>query len=316
MLLERRTWPHACSLGLAVVLGSLAGCKSDTIAPPLPPPQLRVDDAPAWSHDGTKIAFARRRASTIGPWGLYVMDWPGGTPILVQEMITDGVLSLRFSANDSTLIESSAGFVNLHPIYGGPGDGWGGGASRPPEPDASHDGTTIAYVGMHATKVAIRFRHLASHVDTVVMAAGQPLTGTHPRFSPGDSLVAYVGDDGIFVWRRATGQRIRVTVASGPPSSHFAPRWLDSSRILFEQRVGYGEQRTFIVDRTTGVLTEVPPGIGPSEAISAGRDSVLIEEYDYSDPNLSKIVLFVRGLMSPQSTMRQVTRYEPPPAKP
>jgi hypothetical protein len=320
VFLERRARPPsatalACILGLAAALG-LAGCESDTTGVPLPPPQLRVDDAPAWSHDGTRIAFARRVASSLGPRGLYVMDWPGGTPVLVREMITDATLGLGFTADDSWLIEQSSGFVALHPIAGGTSDSWGTGLDGPSEPDASHDGTTIAYVGLHATRAAIKFRHPVSHVDTVVMAGGLPLFGTHPRFSPGDSLVAYVGDDGVFLWRRATGQRLRLTNASGPPSTQFAPRWLDSSRILFDQRVGTGALRSFIIDRTTGAVVEVPPGLGGSEAISAGRDSVLIEEYDFSDPELSKIVLFVRGLTSPQSTMRQVTSYQPAPTTP
>jgi hypothetical protein len=285
----------------------VAGCGEESTAPPSTPVRV-IDAEPAWSHDKTKVAFVRLEASSLGPVGLYVMDYPQGTVRLVRALNPEGMRGLRFTGDDTHLLVGWSGAIVLIDVATGDFANVPVDATNAALPDDTADGSAIAYVRPGSTLGTLWQYEFATPRDSVSRIDGNPGFGTYPRYSPGDSLLAWVDTDGVHVLRRATGQGTRVTTTSYPSNYHTVPRWLDANRILFNE-VSNSGQRYFVVDRTSGVRTEMPLGIYDSEAISPLGDSIVVQGYDTSDPDTSRILLFVRGITSQGSTARQITRF-------
>lgn len=298
-------------LALLAVTLALAGCSEGPIAVPQIPVVL-VDAEPAWSADGATVAFVRSDSSALGPPGIYAMTWPGLDTRLVHAIDPSGLRGLRFSGDDASLLASrNGGLVRFDLASGTRTDLLVDTITRT-FPDETADGGAIAYVRPDAPEGTLWQYEPAVPRDSLLRFNGAVSYGSHPRFSPGDSLLAYSQLNGVHVLRRASGQATQVTV-SGASLRHTLPRWLDERRLLFNE-VSSSGQRYFVVDRFTGVRTEVPLGIFESEAVSPGGDSIVVQGFDRSVPGVARIVLFVRGVTSDASTARQVTRFEPPAA--
>jgi hypothetical protein len=94
---------------------------------------------PAWSPDGTMIAYAR--VGTEGTWGLYVLDVATGesTQVTDETGMSDG---LQFTPDGASLLYTGIGGVRTVPIAGGRSTLLLG-----PEGDASGDPLYVGTVG-------------------------------------------------------------------------------------------------------------------------------------------------------------------------
>lgn len=299
--------------GLFPILGilggtlALAGCSDG----PIEVPQIRVeliDSEPAWSGDGSTVAFVRSDSSALGPPGLYAMTWPGRDVRLVRGLDPAGLRGLRFSGDDTGLIASRNGALLHFDLVTGTQTTIPVNTSEATLPDETSDRSLLAYVRPSDPRGTLWHYEAAVPRDSLIRINGGVSYGSYPRFSRGDSLLAYAQLNGVHVLRRSTGEGTQVTV-SGTSLRHTVPRWLDERRLLFNEVSGSG-QRYFIVDRFSSVRVEVPLGLFESEAVSPGGDSIIVQGFDQSEPGVARIVLFVRGITSEAATARQVTRYE------
>lgn len=298
-------------LGVVGVMLAFSGCGDGPIEVPRIPVDL-VDSEPAWSADGSTVAFVRSDSSAFGPPGLYAMTWPGLAVRLVRALDPAGLRGLRFSGDDSGLIAGKNGVLVHFDLATGSQTTIPVNTSDAALPDETSDRSLLAYVRPSDPAGTLWQYEPAVPRDSLIRIGGGVSYGSYPRFSPGDSLLAYAQLNGVYVLRRSSGEGTQVTV-SGTTLRHTVPRWLDERRLLVNEVSGSG-QRYFIVDRFSGVRVDVPLGLFESEAVSPGGDSIIVQGFDRTDPGVARIVLFVRGITSDAATARQVTRYEPVPA--
>ena len=287
---------------------ALAGCSEGPVDVPVAP-TIIVDAEPAWSHDGTTLAFTRADSSSYGPPGIYVMSWPGMAIRLVRELDPEGIRGLRFSGDDQSLIAGWSGALVRIDVISGTQTTIPVGTTSASLPDETSDGSAIAYVRPSSPNGTLWQYEPAVPRDSVIRIDGAVSDGSFPRYSPGDSILVYAEDDGLHWLRRGTGQGFRFS-STNSSLRHTIPRWLDERRVLFNE-VSSSGQRYFIADRFTGNRVEVPLGIFESEAVSPAGDSIIVQGYDNTDPNVIYVVLYVRGITSNSSTARQITRYLP-----
>lgn len=254
----------------------------------------------------------RFEASDLGPPGLYVMTYPELKSRLIREFYPEGILGLRFTGDDTHLVSGASGSLVRFNLMTGNFEYIFVGTSTAVLPDESHDGNTIAYGRVFSSEGTLWEFHRETFADSLILVNGMATFGTYPRWSADDSLLAYIENDGVHILRRSTGEGTRITRTDYPNSYHYVPRWLDSRHILFNEVNSRGRQRYFVVDRVDGSLVEVPDGIYDSEAISPQGDSIVVQGFDRSDPNETRVVLFVRAIGSPASTARQITQFIPP----
>jgi hypothetical protein len=238
------------------------------------------------------------------------MAYPELTCQLVRELYPEGILGLRFTEDDNQLVSGWSGSLVRFELMTGNMSYIPVGTSAALLPDETSDGTTIAYVRALSSEGTLWQYNLSTFRDSLVRINGAVSYGSYPRFSAGDSLLLYMEVDGLHVAHRSTGQGVRITRTDYPRNYHSVPRWLDSRRVLFNE-VFSGGQRYFIVDRMDGTLDEVPEGLFDSEAVAPGGDSIIVQGFDRSDPNETRVVLFVRNITSPASTARQITWFVP-----
>jgi hypothetical protein len=295
-------------LGIVGAMVAFAGCADGPIEVPLIPVDL-VDSEPAWSADGSTVAFVRSDSSAFGPPGLYAMTWPGLDVRLVRALDPTGLRGLRFSGDDTGLIAGKSGALLHFDLATGTQTTIPVNTMDAALPDETSDRSLVAYVRPSDPLGTLWQYEPAVPRDSLIRINGGVSYGSYPRFSAGDSLLAYAQLNGLYVLRRSSGVGTQITV-SGSNLRHTVPRWLDDRRLLFNEVSGSG-QRYYIVDRFTSVRVEVPLGIFESEAVSPGGDSIVVQGFDRTDPGVARIVLFVRGITSDAATARQITRYEP-----
>lgn len=161
------------------------------------------DGEPAWSPDGTKIAFASDRANGVGESkDIYVMNADGSNPV----RLTD------------------------HPAF----DEW---------PAWSPDGRHIVFSRgepYFGGEILIMKADGSEEKRLVALTTMSPLT--HPAWSPDGSLIAFVGPAprhgwGIHLIKPDGTDRKRLTDPAGGGDLH--PDWSpDGSKIVFSRRFG------------------------------------------------------------------------------
>jgi WD40-like Beta Propeller Repeat len=203
------------------------------------------DGAPAWSPDGTKIAFHRADASCIDGLKIYVMnadgsaqsplqcgDSPAWSPdgqkiaFAIDNYCDDppgGIYTMNADGSSPTLVACGSGGVKF----------WG-------EPAWSPDGANIAFVGNSPTDIFIA-PSTAFHNGPNLTPDGGCCFDQAPNWSPDGQKIAYDSDSGAptsYLWKMNPdgSGKVRITADAG---AELNPAWApDGSRLVFENGSG------------------------------------------------------------------------------
>ncbi len=312
-------------LFVSLLTSPLTGCHSDAPTTPVPPtPTIRfiAEDAPAWSPDGTTIAYQRKAAATDGPPGLYLIDQDGSNNRLLIETPTGALLGfqeLRFSPSGTELaltFELEVVIVDLETASLRTLTQTGGNARNP---DWSPDGTSIVYTrpasrGADVDSSGVYIVDVATGNERALFYEGTPVYGGGARWSPlGEPIVFWSGDRteslDIFAIRSdGTGLR-RLTNAVRPVTVQW-PRWIDDGqRILYQWDPGVVEGKRTHVMNADGSGQSTWPVFFIGDAISP--DSRWFVDIRARADSIG--VLFVRRIDDEAgTTQRELTNYTPP----
>lgn len=233
--------------------------------------QFRHPSEPAWSPDGSRVAFLWDQSGIQNLFVVAVADTRPGSPKPLTSFEDADIGAPMWSADGVTLYFERAG-----DIWRLPADG-----SAPPRPvwtsaeaesgfALSPDGTRLAFVRGDD----LWTRSLADDSETRLTAT--PETESRPVWSPSSGRLAFttstsirhadpVGYSGpkiLYAWfERRVGDLYVVPSAGGPaipiePSASFregGPRWLDANRLAFERVSEDTTTREIVVaDATAG----------------------------------------------------------------
>jgi Tol biopolymer transport system component len=196
-----------CSPGPRIVVVGLDGSGSHYVTGPLTTTEPPWSLHPAWSPDGSKIAFAAADPSN-GNSDIYVVD--------AGEAPSPAPRGLPASDHPRKLTTSPAV------------DEW---------PSWSPDGSRIVYANSGSTELDASGFSPTSELYTIPAAGGKPVRltqndvpDTQPAFSPDGTQIAFFRDTSIWVMN-ADGSDARGIV---PLANCFSPQWSpDGTRIAF-----------------------------------------------------------------------------------
>jgi Tol biopolymer transport system component len=211
------------------------------------------DQSPAWSADGTRLAFASFRGDD-GRQAIYTMNADGSE----QRRVSPEGTGL---SDDATPAWSPAGdrlaFASTRPF----GDSWriwtmnaDGTAAAPLsdqvaiDPAWSPDGSQIAFAGRDAESGTLAIHVVNADGSNAYRVTQSPLQETQPAWSPDGHWLAFARDDGsggqsLFVAYAGGGTEQQVTSGSFDANPVWSP---DTRWIAFQRRVD-GERELFIL---------------------------------------------------------------------
>lgn len=328
--------PNArCRVVLAVLLGLSLGCAKDPARPypssgsfkPFP-----IDDYPAWSNDGSSIAYYRFYPSSDGPYGIYLISKWGGKPRLIAPGLFH---AFRFSPDDRFLVSETftssiqLGIIDVatgastHPVAVSPGRAVG-------RPGWSPDGRQIVYArgwsfAEPPDSGGIHIFDLRTGLDRPIGGVGTILLGGRPIWLP-TGQISLIGSDELgrdmLMVVDVDGKNLRVLYTAGGPSiqsHHWYERPAAGLRgILFSVNEPGPLGGAFIASPDGSAVTRLsrfgPPLLGwDAEAFSPDGEEIVHHGWDPVD---SLDVLFVTSVGDQsRATRRQLTRYEPPPGQ-
>jgi Tol biopolymer transport system component len=210
----------------------------DDLADLFTPHNLYSFDAPAWSPDGTRLAFVSSKRDSLGLYvgtDIYLMTADGSDPHPVYSygVIPSPLEDPAWSPDGKTLAFATPPGIAVMNADGSTPAGMARevlveGAS----PSWSPDGSRLAY----ASKGLI----MLVNVDG---GDARPLTdGANPAWSPDGSLIAYEKQSAVWLAGLDGSEPRRLTVGSEPA---WAP---DGRRLAVVRRTGIDVEETYIVE--------------------------------------------------------------------
>ena len=288
---------------------------------------LAIDADPAWSHDGSIIAFHRRLPSSYGPAGLYVIAAAGGEPRFLAPGDLTWPIKLSFSHDDSYLV---CNFVDqLYQVNVATGatrqlfytPSGAGDPACSPSTDVVLYRRTAYQFGDPLDSVGIHVFNLATGLDSAFRVNGQQIGGFDLAWSPsGDSfaeitsaptleyLVTLYSADG-------TGSRVLVRTTTRNASIRDL-RWYQATRsgtggVRYFLQNGVPHGGVFFVSESGGANYRALDQASGDIAFSPNGVSLVYEDWD---PASGAIVLFVRQINDISSaSRRRLTHYSQPP---
>jgi TolB protein len=217
---------------------------------------------PAWSPDGSKIAFVLGPAEHLGAYAgdgdIYVMDADGTG--LTQ--LTDGLDAARPSwSPDGTRIvfvrDQGSSLVVMNADGSDRNEVRVDGDAYPPyqSPAWSPDGTRIAFQASPEPGADTNSVYVTNVDGTDISRLTRGSSDGSPAWSPDGATLAYAGPDGIYLHDMVTGAEQRVTVCGKREDCgfDFEPSWApDGSRIVFTRQDYAGDSVQVFVVNTDG----------------------------------------------------------------
>ncbi len=241
-----------------------------------PPDGWLGDDGPAFSPDGTKLAFVRSIAPDVDD--VWVMPAAGGTP----RRLTDDhamIIGADFLANGTTLVFSSsrAGLNSLWAVDARGGDPVfvAGAGPKIKHPSAAR---TVPRVVFESWEFEIQLERVDRAGLHTALAVG-PEWSYQPQYSPDGERLAFVStrSGSPQVWLAARDGSGVLQLTSAPLGQVATPRWSPSGReIVFVGRPE-GEADLYLVPADgSGVVRRLTETPGDEVAPSFSHDGAAL----------------------------------------
>jgi tol-pal system beta propeller repeat protein TolB len=238
-----------------------------------------LDYFPAWSPDGTRIAFQRLHvepvSSATAPKShnqIYVMNADGSSPVNLTDDPQGDYYSPAWSPDGQRLVYvSSEGDNRNYDIYVMNTD-----SSNPARisdryglnvsPVWSPDGKSIAFVSDRAGKAEIYVMGAdGSNPTRLTTTPGTKQISASPDWSPDGRHITFVSNrDGnmeIYVMNADGSNPIRLT---NTPDSEAYPRWSPDGRLILFMVVGKDSNQIDVMNADGSNRVQVAEGFGPA----------------------------------------------------
>jgi Tol biopolymer transport system component len=307
LIAVRALTPRRSSPATAVPHSAIAFVRGTTLAGPLIPAEIylmepdgsgvrKLTDAaaegnvaaePAWSPDGTRIAFVLSTPEHLGAYAgdgdIYIMNADGTEMIKLTNGLRDAhpawspdgtrIVFVRDQGNSLLVMNADGGdATEIRP----------NGEAFPPYqwPAWSPDGTRIAFQASPSEGVDTNGVYVTDiHGNGTKVTPGS--TDGYPAWSPDGATLAYAGADGIYLHDMQTGTDRRLTFCGKPENCgfDFEPSWApDGGRVVFtRQDYGGGSRQIFVVNADGTGFRQLTSGLDwntePSWQLTAASDS-------------------------------------------
>jgi len=310
---------YLIGIAVAIAVGS-AGCERDPLRPATARPEGTIwfAYAPAWSHDGSMIAFAILVDSGIGQYGIYVVPAGGGQPRYVGGHELYRPYTITFAPNDKALlVADGASFAIIDLVSGA--------VVRPlftstvvTEADWSPDGNTIIYNRRLFDRCCpesggVHLFDLRSGTDRAWLDRDGVIYGNSAKWSPRGDCVALieqrVGYSGVAIWT-LDGRKTELRREEWPDTRWQYLRWRANSGRLeleFRDTTDPGGPYRIYDDGTGFARIRDWQSPFPWSAVSWDGQSLVGADVDED----GAVVLFIRKYFDVFGvTRRQLTFYE------
>jgi dipeptidyl aminopeptidase/acylaminoacyl peptidase len=305
-------------LELLLLAGSLLAClcSQDRIEPLAQPEYAAVDLSPAWSPDGSFVAYSRSHPSAAGPPGIYITRSDGtGNRLLLEAR--GG--RLRFSPDGSLIAMALSGDIFLFDLRSGDLRQLTATEENEVSVDWSPDAQSLVTSGVFVSDQGLRIVDATSGSVRAITHGLAHVYGDYPRWSPAGGWVAFAAssNDGkrdIFTITPDGTVLNRLTDSAGRDGHADDPRWLyGGTHILYSWHQNNSSNSTRLMRADGSGDSPWPVRVHYWDAISPDSRYVITIAAQPGDERLFDLpvgVLFVRELDDASgATMRQLTSY-------